>query len=85
MDYPKSSYRIYDGGCNVYHPHHYIHSFVKAEQTWLATSTAVDITLSLVLSIELWWARQKLGMQGGSMREIVTRLIVSIASCTISS
>ncbi|WWC85493.1 uncharacterized protein L201_000357 [Kwoniella dendrophila CBS 6074] len=51
-------------------------NFVKAEQTWLATSTAVDITLSLVLSIELWWARQKLGMQGGSMREIVTRLIL---------
>ncbi|KAK6904868.1 hypothetical protein I203_105687 [Kwoniella mangroviensis CBS 8507] len=50
--------------------------FAKAESVWLATSTAVDTLLSLVLSIELWWARQKLGMQGGVMREIVTRLIL---------
>ncbi|WWC97400.1 hypothetical protein V866_004279 [Kwoniella sp. B9012] len=50
--------------------------FAKAESIWLATSTAVDTLLSLVLSIELWWARQKLGMQGGVMREIVTRLIL---------
>nr|XP_018266323.1 uncharacterized protein I303_00298 [Kwoniella dejecticola CBS 10117]OBR88481.1 hypothetical protein I303_00298 [Kwoniella dejecticola CBS 10117] len=50
--------------------------FAKAEQTWLATSAGVDTVLALVLSIELWWARQKLGMQGGVMREIVTRLIL---------
>ncbi|WVW81444.1 hypothetical protein I302_103438 [Kwoniella bestiolae CBS 10118] len=51
-------------------------SFARAEQLWLAISTAVDMTLSAVLSVELWWARQKLGMQGGVMREIVTRLIL---------
>ncbi|WVQ94087.1 hypothetical protein IAU59_001165 [Kwoniella sp. CBS 9459] len=50
--------------------------FSVVEQIWLGGSTAVDLLLSLVLCIELWWARQKLGMKGGVMREIVTRLIL---------
>ncbi|OCF34936.1 hypothetical protein I316_03483 [Kwoniella heveanensis BCC8398] len=50
--------------------------FTVVEQIWLGGSTAVDLLLSLVLCVELWWARQKLGMKGGVMREIVTRLIL---------
>jgi hypothetical protein len=51
--------------------------FGTAEELWLATSTAVDIILSTVLCGELLWARRKLALKGGGMREIVTRLIVS--------
>ncbi|WVF66492.1 hypothetical protein IAT40_001232 [Kwoniella sp. CBS 6097] len=50
--------------------------FSVVEQIWLGGSTAVDLVLSLVLCIELWWARQKLGIKGGVTREIVTRLIL---------
>jgi hypothetical protein len=44
---------------------------------WLATSAAVDIVLCLVLCGELVYARRKLAQRGGSMREVVMRLIVS--------
>ncbi|KAK4688313.1 hypothetical protein P7C73_g1808, partial [Tremellales sp. Uapishka_1] len=43
---------------------------------WFATSSAVDIVLSVALCTELWWARRKLAATHGRMREVVTRLIL---------
>jgi hypothetical protein len=54
--------------------------FGVTESIWLATSTAVDIVICLVLSGELFYARHTLALKGGSMREVVTRLIVSDAA-----
>ena len=50
--------------------------FQESELGWLVTSAGVDVILSLVLTIELWWARRQLA-QNGVMREVVTRLMVS--------
>lgn len=51
--------------------------FAKRMSAWLWTAMAVDIVLSSALCTELWWARKKLSIRGGSMHEIVTRMIVS--------
>lgn len=56
---------------------HAASSFSITERVWLATSAAVDIVLCLVLCGELVYARRKLAQRGGSMREVVMRLIVS--------
>lgn len=48
------------------------------ELNWLISSGLVDVILSFALCAELWWARHKLAAKGGLMREVVTRLIVSL-------
>ena len=47
-----------------------------ADLVWLATSSAVDLVLSLVLSVELWWARRKLAAKGGMMAKVTWQLLV---------
>jgi len=49
-----------------------------ADLVWLATSSAVDLVLSMVLSLELWWARRKLAAKGGMMAKVTWQLLVSI-------
>lgn len=50
--------------------------FQVAQLTWLTISSAVDVTLSAVLCLELWWARKHLASKGGAMRQVVTKLMV---------
>lgn len=52
-----------------------------AQLTWLAISSAVDVTLSAVLCLELWWAQKHLANEGGAMRQVVTKLMVGTC-CT---
>jgi hypothetical protein len=47
-----------------------------ADLVWLATSSAVDLVLSMVLSLELWWARRKLAAKGGMMAKVTWQLLV---------
>ncbi|WVQ76918.1 hypothetical protein IAR50_006597 [Cryptococcus sp. DSM 104548] len=51
-------------------------AFRTVETVWLGTSTGVDGCVSGVLCLELWWARGKLGMEGGVMRKVISRLIL---------
>jgi hypothetical protein len=44
---------------------------------WLSTSSAVDLILSIVLSLELWWARRKLAARGGIMAKVTWQLLAS--------
>jgi len=60
-------------------------SFQRAELLWLATSSGVDLLLSFVLCFELWWARSRLATQGGHMRQVVTRLMVSLLALAVSA
>lgn len=45
---------------------------------WLSTSSAVDLVLSMVLSLELWWARRKLAAKGGIMAKVTWQLLVCL-------
>jgi hypothetical protein len=49
-----------------------------ADLVWLATSSAVDLVLSMVLSLELWWARRKLAAKGGMMAKVTWQLLVRL-------
>lgn len=48
-----------------------------ADLIWLATSSGVDIVLSMVLSFELWWARRKLAARGGVLAKVTWQLLAS--------
>jgi hypothetical protein len=50
-----------------------------ADLVWLATSSAVDLVLSMVLSLELWWARRKLAAKGGMMAKVTWQLLVRLS------
>jgi len=47
-----------------------------SDMVWLSTSSAVDVVLSIVLSLELWWARRKLAAKGGLMAKVTWQLLV---------
>jgi hypothetical protein len=78
-----------DLGIDQYHAGAQLHSLCQsygkiltrsthnADLVWLSTSAAVDIVLSLVLSLELWWARRKLAVKGGLMAKVINQLMVS--------
>ncbi|KAL7420189.1 multisubstrate pseudouridine synthase 7 [Cryptotrichosporon argae] len=51
-------------------------SFHKAELLWLGTSVAVDVLLSSLLCVELFWARRQLAIAGGRMGSLVNSLIL---------
>ena len=54
-----------------------------ADLIWLSTSSAVDLVLSMVLSLELWWARRKLAAKGGIMAKVTWQLLVSFCISTL--
>jgi hypothetical protein len=49
-----------------------------SDMVWLSTSSAIDVVLSIVLSLELWWARRKLAAKGGLMAKVTWQLLVRI-------
>ena len=59
--------------------------FQKVELAWLVSASAVDVILSVILCLELGWARHKLAARGSAMREVVTRLMVGLSSLSGSS
>ncbi|ORY22122.1 hypothetical protein BCR39DRAFT_591391 [Naematelia encephala] len=50
--------------------------FPVAQNVYLASSATIDLLVSVVLCVELTWARCKTTMEGGRLHQVVTRLIL---------